>query len=324
MTMRIYGPVPSRRFGLSLGVDIVPLKTCSLDCIYCQLGATDNFCTIPEDFYDVNEVLSDVEEALEDSPQPDVITLAGSGEPTLYRSLESLIGGLRSLADIPILLLSNSSLFWREEVARAVLNTDILAPSLDAGDEETFLKVNKPHLDITFDKVLEGLKRVTHAHPGEIRIEVMLMRGINDDEQSLERIARHLKDMRFDQIDVNTPVRPPVPERGALPCYQDVLDRALEMFGPKARAIGKFKRHPESLDTRPRSFNDLDKDIREILLRRPCTADDIASSLDLDPATVSQSLDRLSDAGFIVSSPSQSGTYFHVPSANPMILKKET
>jgi wyosine [tRNA(Phe)-imidazoG37] synthetase (radical SAM superfamily) len=318
--MRIYGPVPSRRFGLSLGVDPLEHKTCSFDCIYCQLGPTDRLTAKLESFFEIDEIFKDVEEALEEGPRPDVITFAGSGEPTLYSGLETLIDRLHSLADIPILLLTNSSLLWRDEVARAVQKVDILAPSLDAGDEEMFQKVNKPHPDITFEKMLAGLRDVTHAHKGEVRLEVMLIRDVNDGEESLRSIAARLGELRFDRIDVNTPVRPPVPERGALPCYQDVLDRALELFGPKAQAIGAFKKRPVDTESKKRSFTDLDKDIREMLMRRPCTADDIAASLGLSRDEVERSLRRLVDAGLADTRPGQDGTYFHIQGVNPTIL----
>ena len=184
--MRIYGPVPSRRFGLSLGIDLVPHKTCSFDCIYCQLGQADSVTVTPQRFYTLEAIIKDVEEALSEGPTPDVITLAGSGEPTLFSPLEELFDGLKSIGDIPILLITNSSLLWREDVARAIHKTDILAPSLDAGDEETYRIVNHPHRGITFDKLLSGLRAVTHSYTGEIRLEVMLIRGVNDDEKSLD------------------------------------------------------------------------------------------------------------------------------------------
>ncbi len=321
--MRIYGPVPSRRFGLSLGVDLVPHKTCTFDCIYCQLGATDRLCALPEDFYEVDEIIEDVKEALEDGPIPDVITFAGSGEPTLYRPLGELIDRLKQLADVPILMITNSSMLWRKEVAEAVFRTDILAPSLDAGDEEMYRRINRPHPDVTYERLLEGLETVTQSFSGEIRLEVMLIRGINDDEASMQSISRRLERLRFDQIDINTPVRPPVPERGALPCFDEVLDRALEIFGPGAKAVGTFQPRTGGQGGRAKSFNDLDKDIRGMLLRRPCTVEDIAASSGLHREEVIESLERLIAAGLVDSRPSQGGTYFHIPNVNPTILKRD-
>ncbi len=307
--MRIYGPVPSRRFGLSLGVDLLPRKTCPFDCIYCQVGPTDKLTATMQDFYSIDEIVDDIAEAIEEGPEPDLITFAGSGEPTLYESLGPLIHRIKGQFDIPVLLITNSSMLWKDEVAEAIQLVDILAPSLDAGDEETYRRLNKPHPDVTFDRLIKGLANVTHRFGGEIRLEVMLVRGVNDSDKSLHAIAGQLEKLRFDQVDVNTPVRPPLPERGALPCYQETLDRALKIFGPKARAIGKFEKKKGTTEKAERTFSDLDKDIRETLLRRPSTKDDIATALGLDARAVECSLKRLVDAGLVDPSSEEGGYY---------------
>ena len=315
--MRVYGPVPSRRFGLSLGVDLVPHKTCTFDCIYCQLGPTDCLSSTPKEHYEVDVVLADVARALEDGPMPDVVTLAGSGEPTLFRPLDSLIRGLREITEIPLLLITNGSLLWREDVAEAAMGVDILAPSLDAGDPETFLRVNRPHEEISFDRVVRGLSNATRAFGGEIRLEVMLVDGVNDGEGTVASIAEILGDLRFDIIEVNTPVRPPLPERGAVPCGEDALGRALEAFGPKARAIGAFRSGHTSRTSR--TFDDRDKDVREMLLRRPCTARDVSESLGMHRHEASKTLGRLVDAGLVEAVPGSGEVYFRCKGKNPSI-----
>jgi wyosine [tRNA(Phe)-imidazoG37] synthetase (radical SAM superfamily) len=307
--MRIYGPVPSRRFGLSLGVDVVPRKVCSNDCIYCQVGPTDRLTAEPALFYPVAEILADVAAALDDGPTPDVVTLAGSGEPTLYSELGALIDGLHGLARIPVLLITNGSLLWRPEVAAAAMKAEILAPSLDAGDETMFARVNRPPPGLTFAQFLEGLRDVTHRHPGEVRLEVMLVRGVNDGDESLRAISEILKTLRFDRLDLNTPVRPPVPERGALPCDEEVLAKAVAIFGPKAVPIGTFAKR-ENAAHPARSFDDFDKDIREMILRRPCTVEDIAASLGALPSAVSESLARLEAAGLATRRDGETGAYY--------------
>jgi wyosine [tRNA(Phe)-imidazoG37] synthetase (radical SAM superfamily) len=319
--MRIYGPIPSRRFGLSLGVDVLPHKTCSMDCIYCQLGPSDRVEIEQRTFFPVEDILKEVAQALERGPGPDVITLAGSGEPTLYRPLGALIDGLHDLANIPILIITNSTMLHVEETARAVMKAEILAPSLDAGDEETFRKVNQTHAAISFKTMFEGLKRVTHAHPGQIHLEVMLVEGVNDSEESLVAIAEKISEIRFDRIDINTPVRPPVPERGALPCSEEVLARAVELFGDKAHPIADFR--PTCVrPLHPRAFSDRDKDIREMLLRRPCTVRDIASGLSLSESRVLESLNRMLSLGVVEAKPVKGAVYFQVQSANPSLRKK--
>lgn len=308
--MGIYGPVPSRRFGLSLGVDVVPHKVCSHDCIYCQVGPTTELTAEPREFFPPDEILADVAAALEDGSRPDVITLAGSGEPTLYAPLGALIDGLHALADVPVLLITNGSLLWRPEVAGAAMKADILAPSLDAGDAAMFGRVNRPAPGITFERFVDGLRDVARRHPGEVRLEVMLVRGVNDSDESLRAIAGILKTLRFDRLDLNTPVRPPVPERGALPCDEETLGRAVALFGPKAAPIGKFTPRAAGPGGAGRSFSDFDKDIRETLRRRPCTAGDLAASLGAPPHVVRDSLDRLVAAGLVEAREGSTGTYY--------------
>jgi wyosine [tRNA(Phe)-imidazoG37] synthetase (radical SAM superfamily) len=286
------------------------------------VGPTDALTATPETFFEIEEVLDDVEEALEDGPIPDVMTLAGAGEPTLYKSLGPLLDGLRELADIPILLITNSSLLWRPDVAQAVMKADIIAPSLDAGDEVVFQKLNKPHPDITHALVMEGLKKVTHEFKGEVHLEVMLVKGVNDDNASLTRIAECLKQLRFDRLDINTPVRPPVPERGALPCDAEVLDRAMQLFGPLAQPIGTFKKTNHIAQAnRRKKFSDFDKDIREIILRRPCTVRDIENALGVSAELIKASLDQLEAAGLVDSTMVESERYYQISGMRPTMLK---
>ena len=321
--MRVYGPVPSRRFGLSLGIDVIPMKSCTFDCIYCQLGASGRRVGERRLFYPVDDILTDVKKALNTGPRPDVLTLAGSGEPTLYTGLDAVIDGLRDLADIPILLITNSSLLWMDEVADAVKKVDIIAPSLDAGDETKYRRINRPLPEFSFEKMFDGLKRVTDDHPGEIHLEVMLIDGINDDEESLQAIARRLAQLRFHRIDINTPVRPPMPERGAMPCSTEVLARAQALFGENAFPIAAFvdrPRHPEK--RKSRRFSDRDKDIRELLLRRPSSAGDIAASLVIPRADVDSSLRALLAAGVVEARQRGDKVFFHVIGDNPGLTTK--
>ena len=316
--MRIYGPVPSRRFGLSLGVDIVPHKTCPLDCIYCQLGETDCLQVETEMFYSLEDILRDVKEALDEGPAPDVITLAGSGEPTLYARLGELIDELKKLSDAPVLLITNAVLLTRPEVAAAALKADILAPSLDAGDREMFEAINKPHPDIDFDAVVEALVQVTNAHPGEVRLEVMLIRNLNDNRENIEKIAAITRRIKCDRIDINTPVRPPVPERGALPCDEDTLELAKSILEPKATPIAKFeKRHRPVAQTH--EFNDVDKNVRETLLRRPCTLNDICNCHGLTERVATDVVQRLQNAGLVTVDHTEQGDFFRGVGQNPTL-----
>lgn len=287
---RVYGPVPSRRLGLSLGVDLVPRKTCCYDCIYCQVGRTTRLTVEPEGFYPVEEVLTDVKAVLEPGPRPDVITLAGSGDPTLYRPLGELIDGLHELADVPVVLLTNGALLCNPRVAEAALKADILAPSLDAGDAHMFAKINRPNASIGYADMLRGLLDVCEKHPGQVRLEVMLVRDLNDSDESIQRIAGQLGPIRTDSVDINTPVRP-VPGGKAAPCDSERLEAAVRAFGANARIIADYPR-----STGPRAA-DGEQRLLEILSRRPCTVEDLRAALGLHPNEVIKMLDRAMKSG---------------------------
>lgn len=303
----VYGPVPSRRFGLSLGVDLVPVKTCTFDCVYCQVGATTELTVERRDSVAIARVLADVEQALQRGPRPEVITLAGSGEPTLYRSLGELVRRLHALTDVPVLLLTNGSLFGQEDVAREVLEVDLLAPSLDAGDERTFRRVNRPHPQLTFDGFLAGLRDVTHRFSGPVHLEVMLVQGLNDGRESLEAIAALLPELRTSTVDINTVVRPAgIP--GARATSPETLEYARRLFGPRARVIAGFP----SRETSTTAMDPLSDERRllELVSRRPCTIEDLQASLDLGREAVVRALDRLVRSGAVEKRVAGADVYF--------------
>ena len=301
---------------------MLPHKTCSMDCIYCQLGPSEHTIIEQATFYPVEDVLDDVASALKRGPRPDVITLAGSGEPTLYRPLGELLDGLHALADIPILVITNSTLLHVPETAAAVLKSDILAPSLDAGDDETFRAVNQTDPGVSFETMFEALRKVTHTHSGQVHLEVMLVEGLNDSEKSLIKLRDRIVQLRVDRIDINTPVRPPVPERGALPCSEETLHRAQALLGPKAQPIADFRRVLRPNVPRGK-FSDRDKDIREMLLRRPCSTADIASGLRMAEPEVRESLQRMVAAGLVEEREVLGVAYFHVSSKKPTLIQSK-
>lgn len=304
MSKRVYGPVPSRRLGLSLGVDLVPKKTCCYDCVYCQVGKTTRLTARPEEFYPPADVLADVKAALEQGPRPDVITLAGSGDPTLYLPLGELIDGLHGLADIPVVLLCNGALLFDPQVAQAALKADVLAPSLDAGDAHTFAGINRPHPSISFADMLGGLNHVCEKHPGQVRMEVMLVAGQNDSDESIQRIAGQLGPIRADSIDINTPVRP-APDGQAAPCNPERLEVAARAFGPTARIIADRAKAPGQ--RAPAA----EQKILDILSRRPCTIEDLHAALGLHAHEVVKMLERAVESGKVKKREGEGKTFYY-------------
>jgi len=305
----IYGPVASRRFGLSLGVDLLPGKVCSYNCVYCQVGETEELTAKRRDFFSLENILRQVKEALEQGPEPDVITLAGSGEPTLYRSLGPLITELKRLAHKPVLLITNGSLFHDEDVVGAALLADIVAPSLDAPDEKTFLAINRPSADVTFDRMVHGLERFCARYQGECRLEVMLVDGINTSTEQLEAFRRLLDRMACSKIDVNTPIRPGW-NKAVGPCDEPLLEQACGIFGPRAGIIASFPGSWRESYDRQTAVERIEARILALLARRPCTIPDLATSLVLDRQVIEEAVRSMVSRGRIEARPGIGEPYF--------------
>ncbi|MCG6963681.1 MAG: radical SAM protein [Acidobacteria bacterium] len=279
--------------GASLGVDVVPMKVCTYDCIYCQLGPTQTLTTERVAFYPVDEILADVEKWLRSRPAPDVITFAGSGEPTLFSQMGELIREVKGLTRIPLALLTNGSLFHDPDVRRESSCADIVLPSLDAGDEETFQLVNRPAPGLTLDEVTRGLVEFRREYAGEIRLEVMVLDGITDIPDRVAQIARLARRIQPDRIDLNTPVRPTFDER-AVPVPWERLAELAELFSPVAEVVAETGTPGDESAV---SRSPQGEEILALLFRRPCTADDIAAGLGLHPVAVMKELALLRRRG---------------------------
>lgn len=269
----LFGPVPSRRLGRSLGVDLIPFKSCPYDCIYCQLGRTRDKTTERRDWVPIEEVLAELETALH--LQPDYITLSGSGEPTLCAHLEQLIGGIKSMTQIPVAVLTNGALLYLPEVRRSLLQADLVAPSLDAGSAEAFQLVNRPHSDISFEKMLGGLIDFRREFSGQYWLEVLLLAGVNTDRSQIEKLAECIKRIGPDRVQVNTVTRPGA-EDNARAVPQNELEKIAAQLAPNAQIIADYMPLSEHRQCRLRGA-----EILNLLKRRPCSIEDIAEAFAL-------------------------------------------
>lgn len=220
----VYGPVPSRRLGKSLGVSPIPSKTCNYSCVYCQLGRTDHMTNLRQDFYDPQEILNEILDAVKNNPSGiDYVTFVGEGEPTLCKSLGYLIRETKLRTKLPVAVITNGSLLYMEDVRNDLKDADVVLPSLDADDEETFKKINRPQGEIDFNKMMEGLKVFSKVRNGQLWVEVMLVKGINDGEKHLKGIAGILKEINPDRVYVNVPIRPPAEKWVEIPDEESLL-----------------------------------------------------------------------------------------------------
>ncbi len=271
----VFGPVPSRRLGRSLGVDLIPFKTCTYDCIYCQLGRTTEKVIGRRIYVPVSDVMEDIKQRLAEGPRPDYVTISGSGEPTLHSGIKEVIFGIKSLTDIPVAVLTNGSLLHLPEVADALLEADLVAPSLDAGDEETFRYVNRPHPEIGFDKMVEGIISFRKKYEGQIWLEVFLLGGVTAVEGEVKKIAGLAERIGPDRIQLNTVTRP-ASEEYAEAVSRDRLERLAELFSPRAEVIADFSGgmdggHSARLE-----------DVLSMIVRRPCSIEDISQGLGIN------------------------------------------
>lgn len=285
----VYGPVPSRRLGFSLGVDILPFKTCTLDCVYCQLGSTGKSVHRRGSWYPLKEILAQIQEALGSGQRVDVITFSGSGEPTLNRDLGRLIRAIKKMTRVPVAVLTNGTLLTRADVRRDLSAADIVVPSLDAVPESLFRRVNRPHPSLDPARIIDGLVRFRKEFPGELWLEVMLVRGVNDTPAHVRALKEAAERIRPDRIQLNTVVRPPA-DRRARPLGLDELRRIREALGPRAEIVASFKKRGQAS-----APGDLDRAILATVGRRPVTAEDISLSLGRPPDEVLEALSSLLD-----------------------------
>jgi len=230
----VFGPVPSRRLGRSLGVDLVPTKACSYDCIYCQLGQTTFKTVERREYVPMTDILMEVEERLSAGVSADYITLSGSGEPTLHSDCGDILRTIKTLTDIPVAVLTNSSLLGDPQVREELMAADLVIPSLDAGDAVMFARVNRPHPAVDFALMVDGLATFSHAFQGRVWLEIFLLDGLTAAEDEARKIALQAARVRADRVQINTLSRPPAEEIAKAPTRQRLAELA-PLFGPKAR-----------------------------------------------------------------------------------------
>lgn len=223
----IYGPVPSRRLGLSLGVSPIPEKTCNYSCIYCQLGRTDKITNKRVMFFDCVEIVNELRNYLKKSVCFDVVTIVGEGEPTLYAGLGTLIKSVKSLTEKPVVVITNSSLLLDSSVRNDLAEADIVMPSLDCYDEASYRKINRPCGILHFDEVYNGLIEFSHGYLGKLWLEVMLVAGFNDSKEAIGKLKKLVDKINYDKLYINTPIRPPS-EIYAKQVTEEIMEYAVE------------------------------------------------------------------------------------------------
>ena len=228
MYKHVFGPVPSRRLGISLGVDLVKPKSCNMNCVFCECGATPKLADKREHFKDIKEVESEIKSVLKDV-KPDYITFSGSGEPTLSKDLGEIINWIKDNTDANVCLITNSLLLNDDEVINEVLRADLIIPTLNSVDDEIFHKINRPSKDIHISMVMSGLQKLSAVYNGKIYLETFIIEGLNDGEEHIKKMAEFLKTIKFTKIQLNSLARKGA-ERWVKPASIKVLNSVKKIF----------------------------------------------------------------------------------------------
>ena len=303
----IYGPVLSRRLGASLGIDLVPSKTCSYDCVYCQCGRTTNKTIQRKEYVPIARVIEEIKTFLPAyKGKLDYLTLSGAGEPTLNSGIGEVIRSLKKLSRIPVAVLTNSSLLWRADVRDELKQADLVMPSLDAATPMAFNFVNRPGA-LKIGEIINGLVEFRKQFTGKIWLEILLVQVYNDEIGNLKALKKAVKRICPDKIQLNTVTRPPA-EDCAYPLDANRLRRLARFFGPRAEIIADR----EISVTQAGGQSNIPGRIIALLARRPCVMPEIGSSLGIDQAIVTQYIADLKDKKKIQYTIINSKMYYHL------------
>jgi len=299
----LFGPVPSRRFGRSLGIDLTPHKTCSFDCIFCQLGRTTRKTVTRKEYVSTSEVIEELDDWLKTNGTADYITLSGSGEPTLHSRFGEVLEFIRSVTTIPAVLLTNASMLHLPEVRSAAASANVVKASLSAWNQFSFEHINRPQKSLTLKNVIEGLWSFRNNFKGELWLEVFLVWGTNTVSADISKIVDLVKVISPDRVQLNTAVRPPSEEYAFAASKKD-MEKLAQLFDPPAEVIPEF-----STDvSKPTGASE--SDILAMLERRPCTMEQVAQVFSMHRNEVSKYIGKLMREGRIRKQSQDNDTYY--------------
>jgi wyosine [tRNA(Phe)-imidazoG37] synthetase (radical SAM superfamily) len=282
-----FGPVPSRRLGLSLGVDVIPKKLCSLDCVYCEVGITDKRGLARKEYLPAIEILAEVKEVIAEYPNLDHITISGSGEPTLNIKIGEIIRGIKLMTSVPVAVLTNGTLLDDPQVRKDLMDADIVSPSLDAVTPDVFEKVDRPNPKLKIGSIIEGIKAFRREYHGKMWMEILFVSGINDQNDEVLRMKQVIDEIQPEKIHLNTVIRPPA-YSFAQPTNEARLKEIQKILGDRSEIIGIFK------ETQKTEKHNADgESILALLQRRAMTVDQMNVSLAIQREEIIASLNQL-------------------------------
>jgi wyosine [tRNA(Phe)-imidazoG37] synthetase (radical SAM superfamily) len=309
MYTHLFGPVPSRRLGMSLGIDLIPHKICSLNCVYCECGATTSLTHERRDYVPVEEVYDELNDFFKNNPDPDYLTFSGAGEPTLHLHIGEVIAFLKELRPaIPVAVLTNGTLFGDPAVRSELMQADLVLPSLDAATDLALRRINRPLRSLSASGYVEELVRFSQEFKGEIWLEILILPGYNDGEENLNALKEAVIRINPGRIQLNTLDRPGTIE-GLLPARMAQLQEIATLFGSRQVEIIA----PPEERSQVKSYrSDVESAILETIARRPCTPADLEQILGMQLHEINKYLGVLEETGRIVPVQQDRGTFYQV------------
>ena len=305
----LFGPVPSRRLGVSLGIDPIPKKVCSLDCIYCEVDKTSMKTLERAEYISADAILEEVREYLSHDHVPlDFVTFSGSGEPTLNSKLGYLIREIKKMTGTPIAVITNGTLLWRPDVREDLLPADLVMPSLDTASEEIFTKVNHPAKDLTVSLVLEGLIKFRQNYSGPIWLEILIVKNVNNKEDEYYRLAEAVEKINPDRVQLNTVIRPPGFGKAEAVTKAE-LQKLQQIIGPKAEIIATFNR-----ETNKAYREEIEDSLIELLKIRACTIDEMVESMGIHRDELLKYLELFQEDSRLQKIQFEGKIYYKIPS----------
>ena len=305
----LFGPVPSRRLGISLGLDLVPMKTCSLNCIYCECGRTTALSLERKEYVSFDAIKKELTHYFAHHPKPDYMTFSGAGEPTLNSRIGDVMDFLKhQIADIPVALLTNGTLLYQKEVREEVMGAAVVIPSLDAATEETFRKICRPHHDLMVETIIDGMVRFRKAYSGQVWLEIFIVPGLNDSSEELTALKQAICRIEPDRVQLNTLDRP-----GAVATIRSAtreeLERVLDFWHLDNATIIASAPARKTLQS---YRSDAQQAILTTIERRPCTLDDLTRILGMHANEVNKYLDVLEAEGRIKTVKQDRGFFYQL------------
>jgi len=302
----LFGPVPSRRLGMSLGIDLVPAKVCSLNCVYCEVGKTTDLTLERKEYVPYDEVIAELADYLKNNPHPDYITFSGSGEPTLNSRFGDILNYIKKHTEIPVAVLTNGTLLSDPQVRKELLPADLVLPSLDAALDYSFRKINRPQKKINLQEYIQGIADFRKEYSGKIYLEILFLPDYNDTPEDLDAMKTAILKINPDSVQLNTLDRPGT-VAGLQPMSRQQMQQIVRYWNlPNIEIIAKAPDRKKITAYR----SDVESVILETIIRRPCTLDDLQKILGLHINEINKYLDVLENEGKVEARFEERGVFY--------------